>query len=423
MNNKIIFFILIVICVSLCLLLTACGTEGQGNTQNTSAVGTDVPNEVENNFPQVDNDGTDNEKPTHIHTYGEWQIVTNPTCTENGEMKQTCSCGEERTELALAKGHSYKSNKCFYCDSVIQKSEGLEFVLNEDKLSYTVAGIGTCTSSEISIPSEYNGLPVTGIGDGAFENCTIIVIIIIPNSVTSIGNNAFKGCTELSSVSLPESVKTIGNSSFEGCAKLIVVIIAEGLESIGENAFANCTSLLTFSIPTTLKNLGTNAFLNCVKLIINTVIEELPAEWELDEIKLSVGHQHSYSDWSITKEPTCDKNGTKEQYCECGSKNIEKITTIPHIEQTVLRKEPTCTETGLTEGKKCTVCGDITVKQETIDAKGHNEEAISGKEPTCTETGLTEGKKCISCGDITVKQETIGAKGHSEEAVPGKEPT
>ena len=98
--------------------------------------------------------------------------------------------------------------------------------------------------------------------------------------------------------------------------------------------------------------------------------------------------------------------------------------------------DATCTETGLTAGEHCTRC-DHKVPQNVVPAVGHAdenkdytcdvcnadlctdhvEENIAGKAATCTETGLTEGKKCANCGDILVAQEVIPALGHSHEAV------
>ena len=75
-------------------------------------------------------------------------------------------------------------------------------------------------------------------------------------------------------------------------------------------------------------------------------------------------------------------------------------------------KASTCTETGLTEGKHCTVCNTVLVAQEEIPAKGHTEETIPGKDATCTETGLTSGVKCVICGEIAVGLTEIPALGH-----------
>ena len=94
-----------------------------------------------------------------------------------------------------------------------------------------------------------------------------------------------------------------------------------------------------------------------------------------------------------------------------------------HQEETIAGVAATCTETGLTEGKKCSLCQEILVAQEVIAALGHTEETIAGKAATCTETGLTEGKKCSVCQEVLVAQEEIAALGHTEETVAGKDAT
>ena len=97
----------------------------------------------------------------------------------------------------------------------------------------------------------------------------------------------------------------------------------------------------------------------------------------------------------------------------------EETTGAPctHTEETVAAVAPTCTETGLTEGKKCADCGEILVAQETVAALGHTEETIEAVPSTCTEAGLTEGKKCAVCGEILAAQEATAALGHAPEAV------
>ena len=90
-----------------------------------------------------------------------------------------------------------------------------------------------------------------------------------------------------------------------------------------------------------------------------------------------------------------------------------RYTAIPHIEVVDKAVEPTCTETGLTEGKHCSVCNKVLVKQTIVPAKGHAEVVDKAVEPTCTKTGLTEGKHCSVCSAVLVEQTIVPAKGHS----------
>ena len=88
------------------------------------------------------------------------------------------------------------------------------------------------------------------------------------------------------------------------------------------------------------------------------------------------------------------------------------IEKLPHTEEIVYGKEATCTETGLSEGKKCSACGDILEAQVEIAASGHTEEIILGNAATCTATGLTDGKKCSVCDVILEEQQIINYLPH-----------
>jgi hypothetical protein len=89
----------------------------------------------------------------------------------------------------------------------------------------------------VNIPARIQNLPVTSIGDGAFENCTSITSVAIPNGVISIWHGAFYGCTNLGSVTIPNSVTTIRSLAFGNCTKLTSITIPASVKSIEGNAF------------------------------------------------------------------------------------------------------------------------------------------------------------------------------------------
>ncbi|MGN0824125.1 MAG: leucine-rich repeat protein [Candidatus Coproplasma sp.] len=173
----------------------------------------------------------------------------------------------------------------------VNLSAGLSYTLNADSAGYTVSGIGTCTDTEIVIPSAcYDGLPVTAIGANAFQNHDGFTSITIPASVTSIGDeafrvcssltsvtfgansqltsigaNAFQNCSSLESITIPASVTSIGNYAFRGTS-LTSITIPASVTSIGNYAFYDCDELKSIAIPTSVTSIGNNAFNGCTAL-------------------------------------------------------------------------------------------------------------------------------------------------------------
>ena len=118
---------------------------------------------------------------------------------------------------------------------------GLKWEENEDG-GVTITGY-TGNSGDIVIPAEIDGKPVTKIGDDAFEWCTGLTSVTIPDGVTSIGEGAFTYCTGLTSVTIPESVTEIGSFAFADCTGLTNVTIPDSVTYIGSYAFNGCTGL------------------------------------------------------------------------------------------------------------------------------------------------------------------------------------
>ena len=150
--------------------------------------------------------------------------------------------------------------------------------------------------------------------------------------------------------------------------------------------------------------------------------------------------EHSFGGWIVEKAASCKDEGILSRVCtKCGDEEFTKIpTTTTHVEITDAAVEPTCTTTGLTEGKHCAVCGKVTLAQTELAKSAHsytdeydancNEcgfvrdvacahyevTILPAKDASCIENGLTKGKVCSSCEEILQPQQIIEAPGHTE---------
>ena len=134
-----------------------------------------------------------------------------------------------------------------------------------DEVRWTLDGAGTMTISG-------NG-PMNYIYDGSWEkqNVTgLIKAVIINPGVTSINDHAFNGCSAVRSVTIPNGMKSIGAYAFYG-TQLTSVTIPQSVTSIGSFAFAGCPNLLSASLPDTLMSVGDRIFDNSEKVKVNTI--------------------------------------------------------------------------------------------------------------------------------------------------------
>jgi len=219
----------------------------------------------------------------HSHEFGEWSVVSEPTCTAHGKQERICSTCDKVEERDLYPlGHRLGDwvltdetkyvKSCTVCgkDAHIREiptvaTEDARFHLTEDRKSYKLVAIVSDESDVILIPSEYNGLKVTEIGEEVLANCKTIDTLILPDTITKIGVDAFKA-SSLKSIFIPESVSEIGDSAFMDCKNLESVILPNSVTSIGTDAFARCESLSEVYIPEGVVSIGNGAFGKCSSL-------------------------------------------------------------------------------------------------------------------------------------------------------------
>ncbi len=143
--------------------------------------------------------------------------------------------------------------------------------LNGITIPSTITDLGAGAFDGLTYTTEYDNAYYLGVGDNQYymllkakstsiESCEINLQTVVINA------SAFEGCTSLKNISIPENVKRIGARAFYGCSGLIDITMPESLTSIGEWAFYNCSSLTSITIPTRVANMGNYAFYNCTKL-------------------------------------------------------------------------------------------------------------------------------------------------------------
>lgn len=156
------------------------------------------------------------------------------------------------------------------------------------------------TAADVTIPSRYQGKPVTMIDHAAFHN-SAVTSVTIPDSVTSIHDSAFAYCSSLTNISIPNSVTAIGSFAFEGCTKLESITLPSSLLTISEFLFYDCSQLTTIHIPDSVSSIRTYAFYNCGKL-------------ETIRIPVSVTSIGSYAFDDCPSSMTVTYSGSKKQW-------------------------------------------------------------------------------------------------------------
>lgn len=147
---------------------------------------------------------------------------------------------------------------------------------NDGELSYAEAAavgtIGTIFKGNTNIIAFTELKYFTGITEipaNAFNGCTTLWKIKIPENVQIIGDSAFNGCKGISYIDLPSVITTIGDKAFYGCTALLNITFPQHLDTIGEYAFYQCALLTNITLPNSVTSIGNYAFQSCGEINIS----------------------------------------------------------------------------------------------------------------------------------------------------------
>jgi len=189
-----------------------------------------------------------------------------------------------------------KPTAALTADAVGTTNQGLKYEITEGEICIT--GHTDELPSEVVIPAEIEGVPVTSIGflafsecknltsislpdsvtsisAGAFENCTELISITIPDGITNIEYHTFMNCQHLTGITIPDSVTRIGDGAFMGCTDLTSITLTDRVKSIGWGAFECCYGLTSILIPDSVTSIGGGAFMECDRLTQITIPDGL----------------------------------------------------------------------------------------------------------------------------------------------------
>lgn len=292
---------------------------------------------------------------------------------------------------------------CCYNLQNVELPDGIEYLGS--------CAFQSCTSLKtIEIPDSVQYLPNT-----LFNGCTSLENVVLPEGPTELNCWFFGNCSSLKSVTLPSTIKTVSDNVFHGCVGLESISFPNGVEKILHQNFDGCTNLKEVLIPASTIEIDSDNFDYLDNFVIVGAKGSYAEEFSNNNGIPFVIHEHkTFSEETITKEPTCTEEGSKEKICSvCGDKVTETIQAKGHSwnDDYTVDIEASCKEEG-SKSIHCSVCGAKDESTVTVIPKGDHTygDWKVMKEATCTEDGSKE-KVCSVCGDKVT--ETIAAKGHT----------
>ena len=161
---------------------------------------------------------------------------------------------------------------------------------------------------------------VTAIGDEAFNYCTRLTSVELPNTILSIGQYAFDDCWKLEAINIPNSLKTIKSFAFRNCSSLLSIKLTENVTDIRDFAF-NKSGIVSIVLPEGLERIAHHLFEDCYNL------EEVSIPKSVKYIGIS-----SLSGTKITTLSIPENVTSIYEHAFSGCRSLKSIVLSPNIE-------------------------------------------------------------------------------------------
>ena len=362
------------------------------------------------------------------HTYGEWIITKEATCIETGKKQKECTtvgCSEKQIEEISTLSHNYRkeiiSPTCTESGYIIYTCKGCQDV-------YANTYVEAVGHKEEKIPAIEATCITAGLTEGI--KCSVCNEILEKQIVVKALGHTYeeeitppictaKGytthtCTRCNDSFVDSYVNELGHTEVIDTA--VKATCTETGLTEGKHCSVCNEVLVKQEVVNKLEHKYTNYVSNndATCMSDGTKTAECDNGCELKDTKLDEGTklEHTYGEWKVTKEATCSDAGERQKTCTtqgCGHTQTEEIDALEHDYKDKITA-PTCIEKGQTT-HTCTRCNDSFVDSY-VNELGHTEVIDTAVKATCTETGLTEGKHCSVCNEVLVKQEVVNKLEH-----------
>ena len=327
------------------------------------------------------------------HTWDDGKIVTDSTCTAEGEMLYTCDCGATKKEIIEKKSHTEgpaatctENQVCTVCNTVIAQKLGHDEVAHEAKAP-TCDEKGneayvTCSRCDYITYKE-----IAALGHDEVNNRAKAP------TCTESGWDAYVTCTRCDYTTYEEKAAlghtpgAAANCTEDQTCTVCHIVLAEKLGH---------TIVTHEAVAPTCTTVGKTAYKDCS--VCQAVIEEA------HDIPVVA---HTYDD---EYDATCNVCGNTRNPA-CRHTNTEIIPAVA----------PTCATNGTTAGEKCTDCNETIVYPESVDKLGHEITEHDAQVPTCTAVGWNAYETCSRCDYTTYVEKA--ALGHNKVSHDGKAAT